>query len=184
MANRTRRTPLPEVRRRSLRWLPRAVHMWTSVSSTLVVRQLLCTNLRRRKPSAPEIVGGRMRRFGGFGFTLGFLAAGACEPSEQEPISPGRITLRANPGKVCLPDSSSAISQFRSSDHERGLSGDQGQGGERRRPAGSRSDRAAPGRRARCRNARPGQDHSPLFGGSAVKPASVQLSETRSTHPL
>lgn len=45
-----------------------------------------------------------MRRFGSFGVTLVFFVAVACGPSEQDPIGPGKITLRANPGKVCLPD--------------------------------------------------------------------------------
>src|SRR5688572_29376037 len=45
-----------------------------------------------------------MRRFGSFGVTLVFLATVACGPAKQDPISPGKITLRANPGKVCLPD--------------------------------------------------------------------------------
>lgn len=32
------------------------------------------------------------------------LAVVACGPAKQDPISPGKITLRVNPGKVCLPD--------------------------------------------------------------------------------
>ncbi len=45
-----------------------------------------------------------MRRFGSFGVTLSCFAAVACGPATQDPISPGKITLRANPSKVCLPD--------------------------------------------------------------------------------
>jgi hypothetical protein len=45
-----------------------------------------------------------MRSFCSLGFTLACLAVVACGPASQDPISPGKITLRANPGKVCLPD--------------------------------------------------------------------------------
>jgi hypothetical protein len=44
---------------------------------------------------------GRYRSFGGM---LVCLAAAACGSSKQDPISPGNIALRANPGRVCLPD--------------------------------------------------------------------------------
>ncbi len=47
---------------------------------------------------------GLMRRLGSFGVMVVFLAAVACGPSREDPIGPGKITLRANPGKVCLPD--------------------------------------------------------------------------------
>ncbi len=50
------------------------------------------------------IVGGLMRRFGSFGVTLVLFSAVACGPSKEDPISPGKITVRANPAKVCLPD--------------------------------------------------------------------------------
>ena len=45
-----------------------------------------------------------MRRFRSFGVTVVCFAAVACGPFAQDPISPGKITLRANPSKVCLPD--------------------------------------------------------------------------------
>jgi hypothetical protein len=45
-----------------------------------------------------------MRRSASFAITVVLFVAVACGPSQQDPISPGEITVRANPGKVCLPD--------------------------------------------------------------------------------
>ena len=45
-----------------------------------------------------------MRSFCSLGVTLACLALLSCGPGKQDPISPGKITLRVNPGKVCLPD--------------------------------------------------------------------------------
>jgi hypothetical protein len=45
-----------------------------------------------------------MRSFYSLGVTLVGLAMVACGPEKQDPINPGKITLRVNPGKVCLPD--------------------------------------------------------------------------------
>jgi hypothetical protein len=45
-----------------------------------------------------------MRTYCSLGVILACLAVVACGTGKQDPISRGQITLRANPGKVCLPD--------------------------------------------------------------------------------
>ena len=73
-------------------------------SSLLLRLKYNCVNQDVPINNTTTYQGGIIRSFYSLGVTLACLAMVACGPEKQDPINPGKITLRANPGKVCLPD--------------------------------------------------------------------------------